>query len=277
MSVIKIMVFIFLLVQTVSCGTKNSEKKTDIQDAPDDSVQKPDPTENISKSYKFEMNIPNANEPVLLKVKTHKYGADVTVESFPKQFIGSLGFKIDIINFFFDRKKGVNRNDCDDVRKFALIAKNRANETNRKYVRGANVTIDLDSQMNFLKAGFDTAVKKFIAVKLGIDWSKVYYNNKFTITDLTYDIQYNIDALSNIIDEKNEFKKSTDNFINNTMKYDGATSVNNRFADLVCDLYLGNAKLSMQFIGRYNEENKGDNDYAAQVSFDNIKSISESE
>ncbi len=175
MPIRKVLILIFISAQIVSCGVKVTAERKGIQDAPQDPVQKPDPIENTSKHYTYYMNAENTKESFyILKVKTHKNGADVKVDSFPKRFKGSFFFKINILHFFFDKR--VSQKDCDEVKIIALSSKNLVD--NKKFVRDwTPVMINMDSQINFLKAGFENSVKKFVADKLGIDWTNVSFNH----------------------------------------------------------------------------------------------------
>ncbi|BBH53812.1 hypothetical protein [Fluviispira sanaruensis] len=230
-------------------------------------MQKPDPIEDTVQTVEFKMYIENSIKPVLLNVKKKKTSADVKVVSFPNHFLGSLAF----------RKNFVNPDECNNVKNTARLYKVNSSSGSRTgiklMVRNANLRIDLNSYIKFADQDFEVDVKKFISKKLGISEFQIKYDNNFKLTDANIDITYKEQAISNLIDEKHEFDESLHDFKNIIMNTKGYTSVQNKFKDLVCDLYSGNAKLTMEFKGRYNEDDK---DFIALVNFDNIKSINES-
>jgi hypothetical protein len=141
----------------------------------------------------------------------------------------------------------VTKENCKRVEKKAK------NEWEKKDIRKfGSMHINLDTGINFFTEFNRNAENKAASI-FGIYNSKIDSNNirnNFNFSNIDYIIEYNNNALSNIIGEKIE-KGIIPIEITNGKKE--AFTIVTHYQDLMCDLYLGRAKLIMNINGFYNK------------------------
>ena len=204
----------------------------------------------------FKIFVNGTKEPVVASIDDLNY---VTFISFPKKFFGGLKIKNASVGVFYPA--GITKENCTQVEMRAKNAINtmfpddlRSNQ--RKIVRNMNpVDIYLNSGINFALKSFQNKVIKEAARIKNIDESLIQIDNNFTIDKINYMIEYQNNAISNIIDNKNEFENQTIGFLAQNIFIFGDVSINTTYTDLVCDFYLKRAILKMKFIGSYGKLN----------------------
>lgn len=203
----------------------------------------------------YQINIPESREPVTFSIDN--YNA-ISFISYPKNLSGNLNFSNASLGNFYPG--GVNSSNCATVESRARNAVNpmfpdsmRIEQKNmvRKY---GTVLVNLNSGVSFGLSTFRRKVLDKAAEIMHTDISKFDIDNSFQIDKVTYSVEYDKNAITNIIDSKDEIKPQTDKFLNQLFFMNGYTSTEIAASDLICDLFSGKAKIKMVFSGKYGKQ-----------------------
>ncbi|APJ04822.1 hypothetical protein [Silvanigrella aquatica] len=204
----------------------------------------------------YQISVPESNEYVSFSIERNNY---ISFISFPKNLKGNLNIiNTSSINFY---PGGVNNSNCSSIENKAKNAMNYSfpetiRSTQRDLVRKFGTTIlNVNSGVYYNINAFRKRVLDKAAEIMHTDISKFDLDNSFQIEKVTYEIEYNKNAITNIIDNKEELKPQTDKLINQILFNTGSENIELYANDLICDLYSGNAKLKMKFSGSFGKQN----------------------
>ncbi len=166
-------------------------------------------------------------------------------------------YQIGVLNFY---PVGVNASNYAAVESRARNAVNpmfpesvRSEQKNlvRKF---GTLLVNLNSGVSFSTSTFRRKILDKAAEVMHTDISKFDLDNSFQLDKVTYSIDYDKNAITNIIDSKDEIKPQTDKFLTQLLFNTGSSSVEISASDFICDLYSGKAKLKMVFSGKYGKQ-----------------------
>ena len=234
-----------LIIITISCGQNENGKQDSSNQEPSD-PQNPDLTKPPLEIKSFEIEIPRAKEPAVLNLVKTAYGASIYIKSYPVNFKGILSF-INLNAGTEFKQGGVTKENCKRVQDKS------SNEWEKQFIRKfGSMHINLDTGINFF-AEFNRNAENKAANILGIYNSQIdssNISNNFNFSKIDYIIEYNDNAISNIMDDRIEKGSISTEMINGKRE---AFTIDTNYQDLVCDLYLGRAKLIMTIKGNYYE------------------------
>lgn len=203
----------------------------------------------------YQINIQESREPVSFSIDNYNV---ISFLAFPKNLTGSFNFTNASLGNFYPG--GVNASNCATVESRARNAVNpmfpesiRIEQKNlvRKF---GTVTVNLNSGVSFNLSTFRRKILDKAGEVMHTDISKFDLDNSFQIDKVTYSIDYDKNAMTNIIDSKEDIKPQLDKFLTQLLFNTGATSAEIAASDFICDLYSGKAKLKMVFTGKYGKQ-----------------------
>ncbi|KAB8032104.1 hypothetical protein [Fluviispira multicolorata] len=203
----------------------------------------------------YNLQIPESSEPVTFTIDEYN---QVSFVSLPKNLTGTINLKSNSIGSFYP--SGITKESCAQIETKALNAVNTmfpetVRNEQKKFVRKFNIVlIAADSGIHFNLATFRKRILEKAAEIKNIDISNFQLDNSFSIDKINYIIEYDKNAISNIIGLKEEFKPQTDLLLTQTMFTGGSTNFEMSLSDLVCDLYSGKAKIKMNFSGKFGKQ-----------------------
>lgn len=218
----------------------------------------------------IELQISAFNEPILINLVDN----EIYYTALPKSLSGQLSFQVNSLGTFYP--SGINEKSCNLVRDRANNSMNsffpysvRSEQKNlvRKY---GSVKLKFSIKNSF----YSNSVKRKIIEKLNkkLNNNLLYsIKDNFQINEATLLIEYNKNAISNIIDNKEEINRQLLKLTNIKFLEKESFDIELSSSDFICDLYYENAKISL--IYKQNNERHANiilNNYEKELIIHNI-------
>lgn len=201
-------------------------------------------------SEQIDVKLNSLSEPISVYVE----GNTIYYSSLPKNLVGHLNFQINTIGTFYPN--GINDNNCELVESRARNSINslfpnsvRLEQRNlvRKY---GSVKLKLSTSDSFYSKALKRKIVDNISEKLNHFLSYDFKDN-FQIDEVSFVVEYDRNAITNIIDQKEEINKQLLKINDINLLKKGAISVEVNSSDFICDLYSGKAKIKLIYQGKY--------------------------
>ncbi|WGL61052.1 hypothetical protein QEJ31_05515 [Pigmentibacter sp. JX0631] len=203
-----------------------------------------------SASEHIEVNISAFNEPIEIFVD----GNTIFYSSLPKNLVGQVNFQVNTIGTFYP--SGITDSNCELVESRAKNAVNsffpnsvRVEQRNlvRKY---GSVKLKFSTTDSFYSKLLKRRIVEKISEKLNNNLSYDFKDN-FQIDEASFVVEYDKNAISNIIDNKEEINKQLFKVTDINLLKKGSISVELNSSDFICDLHSGKAKIKLIYQGKY--------------------------